>query len=302
LNLDSNTYRLMTLNIGGGVKQYEGPVDCMSPEKRQAMAALIAKIQADILCIQEVAQYIDSNGILHSIVDYVRSAWNYPHYLYGETLSMKKHMQVKKDKMVDGLFKDWWDWSKGNAIFSRFPFSMLGDVTREGTPRNVPIFQPLSYEGSRDTDPRYVILGRIKQPPYAYVVNLHLTTLVGERGPTAWEDVVDAARITRQQQLSRVMDLVQRHILEQDLPLIFMGDFNATPEEYTIKEFLEKEMGFVRLKPSNPISTHQVAGMVDHIFFFPASRLVAYDCWIEASDLAHQVSDHLPVVAEITIK
>ena len=85
-------------------------------------------------------------------------------------------------------------------------------------------------------------------------------------------------------------------------PVIFMGDFNATPEEYTIKEFLEKEMGFVRLKPSNPISTHQVAGMVDHIFFFPASRLVAYDCWIEASDLAHQVSDHLPVVAEITIK
>ena len=59
----------------------------------------------------------------------------------------------------------------------------------------------LSYEGSRDSDPRYVILARIKQPPYPFVVNLHLTTLVGERPPNAWDDTIDAARNTRQQQL-----------------------------------------------------------------------------------------------------
>ncbi len=301
MNLETNHFRLMTLNIGGGMKQYEGAVDSMSAEKHRAMTSLIAKMQADILCIQEVTQFIDADGLLHSMMDHIREAWEYPHFLYGETLSMRHHMQVKKDKMVDGLFNDWLDWSKGNAIFSRYPFARLGDETREGTPRNVPIFQPLSYEGSRDTDPRYVILGRVKQPPFPYIVNLHLTTLVGERGSSAWSDVIDAARLTRQQQLSRILELVQRHILDLGHPLILMGDFNANPDEYTIKEYLEKEMGFVRLEPHNPIATHPQAGMVDHIFFAPVGRLVSYECWIENQKLAHQVSDHLPVVADINI-
>jgi len=97
-----------------------------------------------------------------------------------------------------------------------------------------------------------------------------------------------------------VMDLVQRHIIDKDEPLILMGDFNATPEEYNIREYLEKEIGMVRLVPKNNIATHAVAGLVDHIFFSPASRLVSYECWVENRKPTRQVSDHLPVVAEIT--
>ncbi len=295
--------RIMTLNLGGGIKNFSGPIDCMSPEKREAMLKLITDVQADILCVQEVAQYIDADGILHSMVDHIRSAGNYSHFFYGETLSMKKHMQVKKDVMVNGLFKDWWDWSKGNALFSRMPFARLGDSTKEGVPRNVPIFQPLTYEGSRDTDPRYVILSRIKQYPYPYIVNLHLTTLVGERGSSAWSsDIVDAARLTRSQQLSRIFNLVDENIIQKSEPLILMGDFNATPEEYTIKDYLEKEKAVVRLVPKNPVPTHQVAGMVDHIFFAPASRLVHYECWIDDRPLSREVSDHLPVISDIVIQ
>lgn len=296
------SFRVMTHNIGGGIKKFEGSIDCMTPEKRQALIELVNKMRADVVCVQEVAQYIDADGAMHSMIEHIRQAGDYQHFLYGETLSMKKHMQVKKDTIVDGLFKDWWDWSKGNAIFSRSPFARLGDETKEGVPRNIPVFQPISYEGSRDSDPRYVILARIKQPPYPYVVNLHLSTLVGERGPVAWSDVIDSARMTRYQQLSRVMDLVQQHIIEAGLPLILMGDFNATPEEYTLKQFLEAEHGFVRLIPKNPVGTHPQAGMVDHIFFAPARRLVGYECWVENQKLAHQVSDHLPVVADIVIQ
>ncbi len=295
-------FRVATLNIGGGTKQYEGQAESMTPEKRRKMGILISQLNVDILCIQELAQYIDAEGKLHSMTENIRSDCDYPYYLYGETLSMKRHMQVKQMKMVDGLFNDWWDWSKGNAVFSRFQFSRLGDETKEGTPRNIPIFQPLSYEGNRDTDPRYVILSRIKQPPYPYIVNLHLTTLVGERGPSAWSDIVDAARLTRQQQLDRVLTLVQQNIIDQGLPLILMGDFNAKPDEYTIKDYLIKEMGFVRLEPKKDISTHPIAGMVDHIFFSPADRLISYECWIDDQQLAHQVSDHLPVIAEITFR
>jgi len=296
------SFRVMTHNIGGGAKQFKGTVGCITEEQRQAVMNLITKMKADILCVQEVVQHTDADGILHSMVEHIRQAGDYENFSYGETLSMKKHMQVKKGTMVDGLFKDWWDWSTGNAMFSHWPFSRLGDVNKGGVPRNIPIFQPVLYEGNRDSDPRFVILGRIKRAPYPYVLNLHLTTLVGERPPTSKSDIIDAARLVRYHQLERVLDLVKRHIIDAGHPLLLMGDFNATPGEYCIEQFLEQELGFVRLIPKNKLPTHAKAGMVDHIFFSPAERLVGYECWIENRKLARQVSDHLPVLADIIIK
>jgi endonuclease/exonuclease/phosphatase family metal-dependent hydrolase len=123
--------------------------------------------------------------------------------------------------------------------------------------------------------------------------------LVGERGPNPWSDIVDAAKLTRQQQLSRIMNLVKGHILEEKQPLFLVGDFNATPDEYAIKDYLEKEVGFQRLVPKNPISTHPNAGIVDHILFSPSNRIKSYQCWIEDDEIAHIVSDHLPVVADV---
>lgn len=294
--------KVVTYNLGGGTKRYRGSLEAIPMEQLQAMIKLISGLDADLLCLQEVAQYIDADGKLHSMMDTIQQAGNFPAHLYGETLSMKKNMQVKKDTMVDGLFMDWWDWSKGNAVFSKTSFSRLGNTAKEGVPRNVPIFQPKVYEGTRDSDPRYAILGRIKRAPFPYFVNLHLTTLVGERPPNVGKDVFDAAKLTRRQQLGRILDLVQRNILDKEEPIVLMGDFNAIPEEYNIKEYLERQCGFIRLVPNNPSATHSKAGMVDHIFFSPAGRLVDYDCWIENSKLAHQVSDHLPVIAEMTIK
>jgi endonuclease/exonuclease/phosphatase family metal-dependent hydrolase len=70
-------------------------------------------------------------------------------------------------------------------------------------------------------------------------MNLHLTTLVGERGEFVWDEVVDAAKLTRSKQMSRVLGLVERHVLMPGLPLILMGDFNARIDEYSLKDILE---------------------------------------------------------------
>jgi endonuclease/exonuclease/phosphatase family metal-dependent hydrolase len=182
------------------------------------------------------------------------------------------------------------------------PFARLGNPNKDGVPRNVPIFTPLSYEGSRDTDPRYVILTRLKQDPYPYAMNLHLTTLVGERGDHVWSEVVDAARLTRSQQISRVLGLVEEHVLMQGHPLILMGDFNAQIDEYSIKDMLERDQQFVHLAPQEDIPTHVSAGAVDHIFFFPARRLLSFETHVITSALAHSISDHLPVVTDIVIE
>ncbi|NLE83269.1 MAG: hypothetical protein GX603_01990 [Chloroflexi bacterium] len=292
--------RIMTLNLGGGVKNYTGSPE-ITTGKAHALAQLVTDIDPDFLGVQEISQYIDADGGDHSMVERLRLDGGFDHYYYGETLSMKKHMQIKKDLMINGLFNDWWDWSKGNAIFSNTPLARLGNPTKEGVPRNVPIFQPLSYEGTRNTDPRYVILTRLKAEPYPYIMNLHLTTLVGERGEHVWSDVVESARQTRSQQISRVLGLAEEHILIPEHPLILMGDFNAEVTEYSLKDML-RDHSFVHLTPEEQTATLAKAGMVDHLFFFPARRLVSYNAHIVNTPLAHSVSDHLPVVADIVIE
>ena len=293
--------RLMTLNLGGGVKNFTGSPETASG-KALAMAELLNEIQPDFLAVQEIAQYIDADGTLHSMVERTKRDGNFDYSFYGETLSMKKHMQIKKDLMINGLFNDWWDWTKGNAVLSKTAFARLGNSGKEGVPRNIPIFQPLSYEGTRDTDPRYVILSRLKQDPFPYIINLHLTTLVGERGDHVWSEVSDAAKLTRSQQMSRILGLVEQHILLQNQPLILLGDFNAEVSEYSLKNMLERDHNFVHLAPLEKISTHSSAGVVDHIFFFPAKRLISYEAKVINSPLAHRISDHLPVVADIVIE
>ena len=266
---------------------------------RSALLALIHQIKPDLLCVQEIAQYVDGDGIKHSMVDLIREGAQFSHAYYGETLSMKRHMQVRKDLMVEGLFKDWWDWSKGNAVFSRIPFARLSSEKKDGFPRNVPIFQPLTYEGTRDTDPRFAIIARVKQAPFPYLVNMHLTTLVGERGEAPQEKIIQSARELRAEQILRVMDLVEANILKAGLPLILTGDLNANPDENALSGILEAEKGFTRLVPENPIATHPFAGEVDHFYISPTGTLREYRCKVIDNDLAHRSSDHLPVVADL---
>ena len=293
--------RVMTLNLGGGVKNFSGKMETSSG-KAKALATLIDTVKPDFLGVQEVAQYTDADGSLHSMVERISLDGGFDYSYYGETLSMKKHMQIKKDLMINGLFNDWWDWSKGNAVFSHVPFSRLGNVEKDGVPRNVAIFQQLSYEGTRDTDPRYIILTRLRKEPFPFVINLHLTTLVGERGDHAWSEIFDAAKLTRSQQISRILGLIEQHVLIHEHPLIMMGDFNAQIDEYSLKDMLVRDHKFVHLAPVENIPTHPTAGAVDHIFFFPATRLLSYKAYVIDNELTHSISDHLSVVADLVIE
>ena len=293
--------RLMTLNLGGGIKNYRGTPQ-ESFDKSEAISELINRIKPDVLGVQEIAQYLDGDGHLHSMTERIRDDAQFDHAFYGETLSMKQHMQVKQALMVEGIFNDWWDWSKGNALFSHLPFARLGDATSSGMPRNVPVFQPARYEGTRDTDPHYVIISRLKASPHPYILNLHLTTLVGERGENAWSSTIEAAEMARSKQILNVLGLIEKHVLIPGEPVILMGDFIAKPDEYTLKNNLVEDNHFVRLVPENDIFTHGSAGTVDHIYFAPAHRLRSYQCWVVDDELTHRVSDHLPVVADIEIE
>lgn len=295
-------FRIATLNIGGGVKTFEEFPHDTQKSRLDALEMLVNRIEADVLCLQEVTQYIDADGETHSIMDNISHAGKYDYSFYGKTVSMDTEMQVKKDVMVRGIFNDWWNWSKGNAIHARKPFARLSDPTRPGLPRNIPVFRPLAYEGNRDTDPRYVLLTRLKEAPFPYVSTLHLTTLVGERPPKGNPQKVKDAQQMRFEQVSRFLDLVRTYILEKKDPLILAGDFNAMEDERCLKHLLDAAPGFVRLRPENDGPTHPaLPNAVDHIFFYPQERLSDYACWIEPGDLSRRASDHLPVVADLRI-
>lgn len=295
--------RVVTLNIAGGEKNFEEFPHDTQKSRQNSLISLINHLNADILCLQEVSQVVDADGLTHSLLDELVKAGNYDYSYYGQTLSMVTHLQVKKDVMVKGIFNDWWNWSKGNAILSRIPFGRLSDPTRPGLPRNVPLYQPPTYEGNRDTDPRYALLTRLKQPPYPYVINLHLTTLVGERQPQFLPNKIEEARHLRSEQIRRLLDLVREHILKENEPLVLMGDFNATRDEFGIAQLLEDENGFIHLTPDGTSPSHEgLEEPIDHIFFYPKERLLDYTCWIDAGELSRKASDHLPVVASLSIK
>lgn len=290
------------MNVAGGIKTFESLAHNTQESRQSAMEMLVSRLDADVLCLQEVTQYIDADGGTHSLLDGIGHAGKYDFSFYGKTISMETDMQVKKDQMVRGVFNDWWNWSKGNAIHARKPFARLSDPTRPGLPRNIPIFRPSAYEGNRDTDPRYVLLTRLKEAPFPFVSTLHLTTLVGERAPNANPQKVKEAEHMRFEQVSRFLDLVRTHILEKNELLIVAGDFNAMEDERALRYLMDAAPGFIRLEPENDGPTHPAhPKAVDHIFFYPEERLMDYACRIETGDLSQRASDHLPVVADLRI-
>jgi endonuclease/exonuclease/phosphatase family metal-dependent hydrolase len=295
--------RIATLNISGGEKSFEAYPSATQKSRQEALTLLISRLNAQVLCLQEASEFIDADGLRHSLVEQICQMVEYDYAFFGEALSMRNNMQIKKDVMVQGIFNDWQNWAKGNAILSKIPFSRLSDPTRPGTPYNIPLFKPLSYEGNRDTDPRYVVLTRLQEPPYPFLATLHLTTLIGERPPNALPGKDTQARGLRKEQIIRFLDLVRGYILQDNEPLILTGDFNATAEEDCICQLLEEDVGFVHLIPENESPSHpKVTQPIDHIFFYPKARLADYTCQISVDALSRRASDHLPVVADLKIQ
>jgi endonuclease/exonuclease/phosphatase family metal-dependent hydrolase len=294
---------VVTLNIGGGEKNFEEYPHDSQKSRQDSLRGLVEHLDAQILCLQEVSQYVDADGLTHSLMEDIQKAGHYDYSIYGPTLSMETHMQVKKDVMVRGIFSDWRDWSKGNAILSRLPFGRLSDPTQPGVPRNIPLYQPANYEGNRDTDPRFALLTRLKKSPFPYLINLHLTTLVGERPPQSSPEKIEEAHHLRSEQIQRLLALVHEYILKVNAPLILAGDFNATRDEFGIAHLLESDHNFYHLMPEGRNPSHEgLEEPIDHIFFYPKERLVDYSCCIEAGELSRRASDHLPVVATLSIK
>jgi len=294
----------MTYNIGGARRDFGSAL----PD----VIKVINEESPDILVVQEAKDYQDANGVWQrgDLIQIAQAGGFGNKYRFMPTLSMQEHMHVGKTLFVRSIFEDKQDWQQGYAIFSRWEFARLGDPQQTGEPRNVPLYRTPLYQGNRDTEPRYALLARIqKEPIYPFVIGVHFTTLVGERkkegGPWPLPDKAKEAQDLRVEQAKRLIDLLDKHVLEAEEVIFLLGDFNAVPGEPCISSVLENE-GFERLVPTRgPSVTHlklKVREPIDHILVYPRNRLASYDCWIVDSPTARRASDHLPVVADVKVR
>lgn len=289
--------RLMTYNIGG-VKE--------TGFSLQDVMAVIQKIQPDILSVQEITEILDLDGNWARQPEMIAEALGYgENYFFGPVMSLREHFHARKALFVDGIFNGWQDWQHGNAIFSRWPFARLGDRSKPGRPENIPLYTPLRYQGTRNTDPRGMLLARIGQAPfYPYVISTHFTTLLGEHEREGKMNLKanEEAKIMRWKQAQRLLDVITKHVLEKGELVFLMGDLNAAPSELCLSGLLQGEGNFVRLQPENPIPTHpKISEPVDHILIHAGKRRVEYRCWILEDMQCKRASDHLPVVTDIKI-
>jgi endonuclease/exonuclease/phosphatase family metal-dependent hydrolase len=287
----------MTYNIGGGRRRY------ISDEN--LILQIIQEVSPDILVIQEAVQIRDADGKWHRNLDAIADTISIDAaQVFSPTLTMHQHMHPANKNMVDALFQDHQDWQQGNAIVSRWAFHALGNPKQEGTPRSIPLHHSPTYEGSRDTEPRAAIITRIGREPHCpIVVGLHLSTLLGERGKDIIAGKPEHAAQMREEEVRHVISLLHDDVLDKNELVFVMGDFNATVDEACIR-YLVDAGNFVAATPdSGLVSTHpKVEEAIDHLFLFPRNRIVDYKSYVVDTRAAHEASDHLPIVAEVTVK
>ncbi|MDI6768296.1 MAG: endonuclease/exonuclease/phosphatase family protein [Anaerolineales bacterium] len=292
--------KLMSYNIGGGRKNLGSKFD--------DIVHVIKENAPDILAIQETAEWEDLSGNRESQPQRIASEALSTHQRYfGPTLSMRADFHPRKALFIHGVFNDWKDWAQGNALFSLWPFVRLGDINKSGQPENIPLYRPI-YSGNRDTDPRYVILSRIKISSLGiFVLVTHLTTLVGERKTISSDGGTNEipgkdmeAQGIREEQSKLLLGLMNEFIIKRNEPAILMGDLNATASEPCIADVLEAKGGLFRLLPKDNTPTHlKLSEPVDHILVFPGRKRIEYNCSVINDQF--RASDHNPVVAEIDI-
>jgi len=287
----------MTYNIGG-IKEGDFSLQNVISVTRDA--------QPDILAAQEITEILDLDGNRERQPAMIAEALGYgENYYFGPIVSMREHFHARKALFVEGIFNGWQDWWHGNAVFSRWPFVRLGDRSKPGQPQNIPLYTPLRYQGTRNTDPRGMILARIGRAPfYPYVISTHFTTLLGEHEREGRMNLKanEEAKIMRWKQAQRLLDVISKHLLERGELVFLLGDLNALASELCLSGLLVGEGGFVRLRPENPMPTHsKVSGPVDHILVFAGKRRVEYRCWVVENAQSRGASDHLPVVADLAI-
>jgi endonuclease/exonuclease/phosphatase family metal-dependent hydrolase len=329
--------RIITWNIGGakflglpeGNTQQIGR-QIFSQELNKAIRKLCEDHRPDFVVLQEIVKYGDParpQDLLKKV----------PGYHYDASIAIDTANHSHPTKWEKYIKKG--DWSlntylaQGYGILWRenIEHASIWDFTPHLGPKIEKEIVHLDtglFTGNRDTEPRLAVVTHFiiqtqGSPLDIFIINLHLTTLKGEREGSPNKDN-DASK-TRQGQIDIVMNGIvsrynewmrenlQKHGLDRQPAIwILAGDFNCMPNSPELGSI--QRMNFIDLNPNKGSGTKgkgvllkKATITLDYIFAGPA--YYALDPYFVRKEIEgnptpftqYRVSDHFPVFAEVPI-
>ncbi|MBK1833728.1 endonuclease/exonuclease/phosphatase family protein [Roseibacillus ishigakijimensis] len=252
LPLPAVPLRVVTFNIGANRDQNGDITESLNEpgsEDYEAVRAILARIDADVVCLQELANADISGGTNGGTTSDV-------HALAGE-LGLP-HVLIPTNS---GVF----DFTLRNAILSRHPFETTDEI---GSSDYLADIGAVGEDSSRAKDVTRVIPAAVIAVPGAAepvtVLTLHA------KSSTGLDD-----RFRRAVELARVRDYFQRHGLNEDDNLIVTGDFNLSGSSTT---FTNEPAGLPSTWNRGTDLPLPLSYSNDPDFYFPAPQnLVALD-------------------------
>jgi endonuclease/exonuclease/phosphatase family metal-dependent hydrolase len=368
--MPTGNLKLLNWNVAGAkyleLKSEEVPAneetrEAFRKQLNSVLNALIEVHDPDIITLQEVVCYQpegDGKSASH-VIDYTNHLLADYHYFPHWLIDTEHHSFTGK-------------WNKVRSIGGWLPQAFFAQGNATLIKKTIPYFRPFDlpdvkqepnaairdrmevvklesglYLGDRNTEPRaalvtHLVLSELRhgkhttslvRPLDIFVVNLHLTTLMGER--EGIPDIDEEAANNRLRQLDIVLNgIVSRYnrwvkdgfkirgkkveprageTYKRHSPIwILTGDFNCTPESMEYQTLIRK--GFIDLVPNHDLGT-KTRGLgenptltVDYAFAGP--RFEAIDPEVAKKGILqnsvdvterHRVSDHFPLVISVPI-
>jgi endonuclease/exonuclease/phosphatase family metal-dependent hydrolase len=268
---NDSSLRIMTWNVQDFV---DLRITSNTPSK---MLNLIAKNNADIVCVQE---FTNIEGAKKRVcVREKMDSLGYKYYfMSNDDYTVGKHVVQ----------------TRGTAVFSKIPFSDSGRININATDENENLV--------------YVDINFKDKPLRIYTAHLKSFSLYKDT-QNSRQDVYEITynrKRTIQYKLRDVERFHQREVAivhssmaQTSLPVIYCGDLNAVPSSYTYHilrnnfqdAFLEKGSGI-------GATFYKIAPMLRIDYCFVDKRLKILNCFV----INEKLSDHYPVVTDLQWK
>lgn len=313
--------QVVTFNIGGARKM-RGPkfLDTLAQDVHRTLSGAIDPDQPAAIAVQEVGDYrirqpelgnrtmfvhvieqlADAFGSARSAyVAEVDSNWYFHPRVWERDAYKNMESAAEGNGILTTMAGAPWDWGTPGPDYpgSRGGWCMSSQISRA----------TLYSTGSRDTQPRNVMVASLMHPTYGplFFMNTHLGTLTGEDRHNPDHPRSIAGETIRVQQAKEILMVVaELRAAEKDYeqpprPLILTGDFNAVPGSAPMNAL---ETVFTLLPVDNPAeeqfthTSHQI--LIDHVLVSdPRGVLPPGKARIVTDAPFDDLTDHLPVVA-----
>jgi len=319
--------KVATWNSAGGAR-----ADRTHPDKYSLIAKVLGGVS--LIGVQEIIRVIDpaTGDVIRDDLATLTSALEpsgYRHFFFPHLDSLRQSHSGKWSSEIFGdYYKDGLQILQGTAVLvsQAHPCGDLlqdpkDDQLEHGCGQILPWYDhaegPTFYRGNRDTEPRALVMTRVRiGSRFVVFCCTHLTTLKEEDVEVRTEKGVEVKRIStkgardvRELQARWIADHLQRHqrVREESSKLedvlIVVGDFNA--ERGTDELEPLKKLGLEPVPAEGEVDfTHREHLIEIDLVFAPKAIKKSAEI-VNLSELddwpGQRISDHHPVIAEIEI-